>query len=230
MLLVLFDIDGTLLLSDGVGRRSLEIALERVCGCPINSEMVSFSGRTDPAIVRDILIQNGLNPKSVEQLIPACLHAYATLMSSSIEPANITILPGVRTLLNWMNEHSGVQLGVLTGNLESTAAMKLAAGELHPYFSIGAYGSDNEERNHLPAVAHERAQAHWDINFQPEQLVIIGDTQHDIGCAQYFGALSIAVPTGQISSHELQACKPDLLVEDLTEIDRIDDFLFQSST
>ncbi|HAY35600.1 MAG: HAD hydrolase-like protein [Rhodothermales bacterium] len=225
MVLLLFDIDGTLLTSDGVGRRSIEEALSKVCKRPIDASGVTFSGRTDPAIVREILTHNALSPSEVADLIPSCLDAYASLMSSVVLEENVSLLPGVSELLDAISLQPDYHLSLLTGNLEHTAWLKLKAGRIHQHFSFGAYGSDHEDRNQLPEIAHKRAKTELGIDFHPEKLIVIGDTEHDIACSRFFGARCIAVSTGMISHEDLHACEPDLLLPSLSHLDEVMNYL-----
>ena len=229
MILLLFDIDGTLLTSDGVGRRSIEEALSTVCERPIDASGVTFSGRTDPAIVRDILTGSCLSPAEVDDLIPSCLGAYASLMSGVVLEENVKLLPGVVTLLDAIGEMPDYHMGLVTGNLEYTAWLKLAAGGIDQHFSFGAYGSDHEDRNQLPEIAHERAKAALGIEFQPHKLIVVGDTEHDVACSRHFGARCVAVSTGQISSEDLQTCEPDLLLPSLAHHEDIMGFLAETA-
>ncbi|NBW95063.1 MAG: haloacid dehalogenase, partial [Bacteroidetes bacterium] len=93
MPLLLFDIDGTLLRSDGVGRRTIREALSDIVGRPVSSDTVSFSGRTDPAIMRDVLLESGCSREEADELLPECLRTFATVFSERVQPENMTVLP-----------------------------------------------------------------------------------------------------------------------------------------
>jgi len=225
MPLLLFDIDGTLLTSDGVGRRTIRETLEGIIGRPVTSETVSFSGRTDPAIMRDVLIESGCSREEAEELLPSCLDAFAEIFCDRIAPRHMTVLPGVHALLDTVTTRYGLPLGLITGNLERTAFAKLGAAGLDGYFAFGAYGSDHEDRNLLPGVAMDRARAHGHHSVRAERTVVIGDTEHDITCSRYIGASVVAVSTGKVSFEELESHAPDLLLAHLEDHDVIVSFL-----
>ena len=225
MPLLLFDIDGTLLLSDGVGRRTIREALSDIVGRPVSSETVSFSGRTDPAIMRDVLLESGCSPEEAEELLPECLSTFAAIFQDRVQPENMTVLPGVIELLDTIAERYDRSLGLVTGNLDVTAEAKLKAGGLDGYFSFGAYGSDHEDRNQLPGVAMERARAHGHDPVSTERTVVIGDTEHDIGCSRHAGISVVAVATGKIPYDVLHGHSPDLLLRDLAVHDELLRFL-----
>lgn len=225
MPLLLFDIDGTLLLSDGVGRRTIREALSDIVGRPVSSDTVSFSGRTDPAIMRDVLMESGCSREEAEELLPVCLETFAAIFKDRIEPKHMTVLPGVIELLDTIVERYDRKLGLVTGNLDITAEAKLRAGGLDGYFSFGAYGSDHEDRNQLPAMAMERARNHGHEPVRTERTVVIGDTEHDISCSRYAGISVVAVATGKIPFETLHAHEPDLLLKDLSVHDSLLHFL-----
>jgi len=225
MPLLLFDIDGTLLRSDGVGRRTIREALSDIVGRPVSSDTVSFSGRTDPAIMRDVLLESGCSREEADELLPECLRTFATVFSERVQPENMTVLPGVLDLLDTVVERYGRTLGLVTGNLDITAEAKLRAGGLDGYFSFGAYGSDHEDRNLLPALAMERARSHGHDDVRSERTVVIGDTEHDISCSRHANVAVVAVATGKIPYETLFQHSPDLLLKDLSVHDDILRFL-----
>jgi len=217
MLLILFDIDGTLLTSNGMGRISITEALGGVCGREISARGVSFSGRTDPAIVRDMLKSAAFSQAEIDELMSSCLESYASHLVEHLSPDDITLLPGISEVVHDLSHRSDIRLGLLTGNLELTALAKLRAGGLEEYFSFGAFGSDHEDRNELPPVAIARANSICDHDFSPHQTVIIGDTEHDISCSRASGVHAVAVSTGRIPHDTLESCEPDLLLKDLSD-------------
>ena len=225
MPLLLFDIDGTLLTSDGVGRRTIRETLEGLIGRPVTSDTVSFSGRTDPAIMRDVLMASGCSLEEAQEMLPVCLDTFAEIFCKRVEPRHMTVLPGVHELLDTVTNRYGLSLGLVTGNLEQTAFAKLGAAGLDQYFSFGAYGSDHEDRNLLPAVAMERAQGHGHDRVHAHRTVVIGDTEHDITCSRYAGVSVVAVSTGKVSFETLESHSPDLLLSHLENHDVIVSFL-----
>lgn len=219
MKLLLFDIDGTLVHANGAGRDAIERALSECCGCPIKTDGVSFSGKTDPQIIHEILRANGLDPEAAPVLVDEALAAYEETAHDIFNPNAVTRLPGVRTLLAHLDVHSEVQLGLLTGNIESMAYRKLSAVNLDRHFAFGAFGSDHADRRQLPPVAVARARTYTGRPFEGPDVVIIGDTEHDIRCGHGIGAFSVGVCTGRYARHELAAHDPDLLLDDLSDAD-----------
>lgn len=222
---VVFDIDGTLMLTRGVGRQAIEAALARHLGLRIKSERVSFSGRTDPAILSDVLRASGVAEDEIAEMLPGALMAYEAELCRRLHPEHVQLLPGVAALIDQLTRRSGTHLGILTGNLEGTARAKLKAAGLDTVFGPGAYGSDAEDRNLLPAIARERLRVATGVDVPPELTVIIGDTAHDVACSRAHGAWALAVCTGQVSRSQLEASSPDLLLDSLHPVEAVLDFI-----
>ena len=217
MKLLLFDIDGTLVKPIGSGREHIEYVLSKLCGKPISTERVSFSGRTDPQILEETLTLAGLEPKKISDLLPVALARYsdhATYASNEVHSSD-----GVRALLEHLRTIETVQLALLTGNVRLTAYRKLAAARMDHLFPFGAFGCDHADRNRLPAIAAARALEYCGKAFPGHEIVIIGDSVHDITCGLDIGALSVAVATGYTSYQDLKSANPDVLLRDLTDID-----------
>jgi phosphoglycolate phosphatase len=215
--LLLFDIDGTMILTHGIGRRSVELALSEVANRPIDSTPVSFSGKTDPQILQEVYQANGLDGASQNGLLDAALDRYSYYLKRHLRPERVEVLPGFPDLLDTLAERDDVVLGLLTGNLEPLAYLKLEAVGLADYFPFGAFGSDNADRYKLPAVAAERAKEHAGHDFRGTDVVIIGDTEHDIGCGRGAGAYCVAVCTGRFDRACLSAHGADVLFDDLSD-------------
>ena len=220
MRLVLFDIDGTLVLTKGAGRRALGAALLRVYGTTGLIDGYDFRGKTDPRIVADLMGAAGLAPEVIHAGLTDCFEAYARRLVGEIGDGEcVTLLPGVADLVRRLDAAEGVVLGLLTGNIEEGARIKLAPTGLWPYFRTGAYGSDHGDRRRLPSLAARRAQALTGHTFRPEDVLVIGDTPLDIECARAFGAVAVAVATGFHPYAELEAEEPDLLFESFAEFE-----------
>ena len=215
--LVLFDVDGTLVTAHGLGSRLFAEVLTQECGRPITSSGVVFSGRTDPQIMHDILTRAGYTVREAERITARSLQAYAQRARQVTRPGAVTVLPGVLSALQTLHGLEGVYLGLLTGNLEETAFGKVRAAGLDHFFSFGAFGSDNRDRNELPPVAIRRAKAMYGIQIAPTDCVIVGDSPLDIACARSAGMLCVAVATGVHSYAELQAHRPDILLPSLVD-------------
>jgi phosphoglycolate phosphatase-like HAD superfamily hydrolase len=220
--LLLFDIDGTLVSARGAGRRALKAALERVFGTTGPLEAYDLRGKTDPRIVFDLMEAAGIGRGAVKARLDDLFEAYAQALVGEIEGAQgVVTMPGVADLLRRLTATEGVLLGLLTGNIEEGARIKLEPAGLWPYFPVGAFGSDDADRRRLPSLAARRAQALTGHGFRPEDVAVIGDTPHDIDCARAFGALAVAVATGQYAREQLLAERPDLFFDDLADVDRV---------
>ena len=228
--LVLFDIDGTILSTGGIGGRSLYQAIEEVCrekkmfGDNPTPELgrVRMSGGMDTQIVHDIL--EGVLPEStVQQLLPDIFDRIAKLLREGCKAkgANVILLDGVRELISAVADHEACLPGLLTGNNKGGAAAKLDVFNLNPFFQFGAFGDDARSRNALPAIAARRAFEQTGEAFTGKDIVIIGDTPRDIECARHAGAYAIAVATGTYSRAELAPYKPDTLFDDLSDTQNV---------
>jgi phosphoglycolate phosphatase len=209
MRLLLFDIDGTLLRVNGGARTALRNAAEHVTGQSVSTDGVAFSGRTDPAIFRDVLATNGLS--TTDALLSEVMHAYVEIAPKTIQPENVTPLAGAAELLSLLSSRTDVSLGLVTGNLEAIAFHKLKVAGLNDHFPVGGFGSDNANRSKLPPLALHRATEHFGHSFSPENTVVIGDTGHDIDCARSAGTMAAAVCTGRPSRANLISHNPDLV-------------------
>jgi phosphoglycolate phosphatase len=220
--LVLFDIDGTLITSRGAGRRAMRAALERVFGAAGGIDQYNLAGRTDTRIVHDVMGALGWEPARVNERLDDFFEAYASGLVGEIgDGRHVVTLPGVTAVVERLAASPDVVLGLVTGNIEQGARIKLLPTGLWPHFRVGAYGSDHMDRRHLPSLATRRAHALMGYAFAPPEVVVIGDTPHDIDCARAFGAVAIAVTTGQYSRADLLADQPDFLFDDLGDVDKV---------
>ncbi|MEZ4698981.1 MAG: HAD hydrolase-like protein [Rhodothermales bacterium] len=219
MKLLLFDIDGTMLVTRGTGRKAMERSIEQLIGCPVTTQGVDFSGRTDPQIMRDVLVLNGLTEQEAEAMLPRTLELFVEVFTETFTPENTRELPGVRSLVERLAERDDVQLALLTGNLQPTAYIKIGGIGLADFFPFGAFGSDHHDRYQLAPFALDRAEAHTSRRYAGKDIVIIGDTKHDILCGRSLNVFSVAVCTGHHTRDTLVAHGPDLLLEDLTDAD-----------
>ena len=227
--LVLFDIDGTILRTGGIGGRSIYRAIEEVChekkmfGDNPTPELgrVRMSGGMDTQIVHDIL--EGVLPEdTVQQLLPDIFDRITILLREACAGgADVRLLDGVRELISAVVDHEACLIGLLTGNNKGCAAVKLDVFNLNPFFQFGAFGDDARSRNALPAIAACRAFEQTGERFTGKDIVIIGDTPRDIECARHAGAYAIAVATGTYSREELAPYKPDTLFDDLSDTQNV---------
>jgi phosphoglycolate phosphatase-like HAD superfamily hydrolase len=216
--LILFDIDGTLISSDGAGIEALNSALQDLCGVQEGFREVSCAGKTDIQIIREGLDTWGIE---ADGLIPQFVDRYLAHLRAAMSKSRGHVKPGVRELLQTLQEHEDVSLGLLTGNLETGARIKLDPYGLTPFFPLGAYGSDDQDRNRLLPIAADRLSQKKGIAVGYGDCVVVGDTPRDVTCAQVHGAPCIAVATGPYAVEALEKTGADLVVRDLSDTDRI---------
>ncbi|MGH7391801.1 MAG: HAD family hydrolase [Candidatus Rokuibacteriota bacterium] len=219
MRLFLFDVDGTLITAHGAGRVALARALEEVFGTAGPIDRYDFRGRTDPRIVLDLMRAAGLDDAGVAARLPACLDAYVRELAALIaDGRRVDVMPGVADVVRQLAARDDAVVGLLTGNIERGARVKLAPTGLWPLFRLGAYGSDDADRRRLPAIACTRARVRTGRDFPFDRVTIIGDTPLDVDCARACGARAVVVATGHYRADELAACGPDLLFSDFADV------------
>ena len=208
MKLVLFDVDGTLLWTDGAGRRAIHAALLAEMGTAGPIDGYRFDGKTDPQIVQELLTAAGHPDAASATHIELVCRRYVSLLQGELEVSagRSRTYPGVPELLELLERRADAVLGLLTGNLAEGAALKLRAVGLEPgRFRVGAYGSDAGERSRLPAIAAQRAVPLLGRVVSGTDLVIVGDTPADVTCGASLGARAIGVATGSFSRADLLA-------------------------
>jgi phosphoglycolate phosphatase len=217
--LFLFDVDGTLVTARGAGRLAIGHALASTYGTTGPIETYDFRGKTDQKIVWDLMQGAGLDDRRIADGLAACFEAYVGELQRLIGAGSrVTTMPGVGELVRALSARPDAVVGLLTGNIEPGARVKLAATGLWDLFRVGAFGSDDMDRRRLPAIACERALQVTGRRFAFEQVTIIGDTPLDVDCARACGAVAVAVATGFHPAADLQACAPDLFFTDFADV------------
>jgi phosphoglycolate phosphatase len=217
--LVLFDIDGTLLSTQGAGARAFRRAMLEVYRETGPIDEYEFHGRTDPQIARELLRLAGFDDASIDPRLPDLWDAYLRELEVELaRPESGTrVLAGVPALLDALRETGDHLVALLTGNIEPGARAKLGAAGLWERFDFGAYGSDHERRDRLPAVAVRRARERTGLDFRGRDIVIIGDTPFDVSCGRSLGVWAVAVATGKHTPRELQDVGADVVLTDLAD-------------
>jgi phosphoglycolate phosphatase-like HAD superfamily hydrolase len=217
--LVLFDVDGTLISSGRAARESILAALSAVLGWEGSADGNDFSGKTDPQILRELAV-DAVGPARFDATLPAVLDRYVDELGRRLRPDAVVPKPGVAALLERLARDPRVTLGLLTGNIERGARMKLEPPGFNRYFPFGAFGDDSADRYCLPAVAVARARERTGREFSGPSVVIVGDSIHDVACGRSLGARAIAVATGPTPAEKLAAARPDLLFPDFEDVER----------
>ena len=222
--LLMFDVDLTLVDADGTGQVAMLTAGNEVCGDGFTFEGISFGGRLDPLIFADAVAScNYTDEQHAERhdtFRATYIRDYENLLANN--GRTISALPGIPELIDTLREradtHGDVMLGLLTGNYEPTARMKIeAAGLQRDWFTRGCFGDEADSRPGLTALAMQRYTQHTGTPAKPGRVVIIGDTQHDVACAKAHGCTAFAVATGRLSADELKDAGADIVVDDLTD-------------
>ncbi|HUE86303.1 MAG TPA: HAD family hydrolase [Vicinamibacterales bacterium] len=222
MSLLLFDIDGTLLLSGGAGIRAMTRAFDDVFAVRDAFAGSDVAGRTDRFIVSRALAEAGL-PDTREQH-DRFREAYVPLLRKEIlRPATgrYGLMPGIQGLLEALRESGSVHVALLTGNYAPAAFVKLGHFGIESFFEWGAFGEESAERDELARIALRRAESRGVPAAAREQRIVIGDTPHDVACARAIGARMLAVATGNYSEEALRAAGADVILPDLSDTSQV---------
>jgi phosphoglycolate phosphatase len=220
MKLVLFDIDGTLLLTGGAAGRAIQRAVKAFFGLEELPDGVRPDGKTDPWIVRELLVACDQSSKWNGSLSSSFCETYLKCLEEEMGKSTTEVLPGVMSLLQRLGEAPGYRLGLATGNIEEGAWLKLRKAGLDRFFSYGGFGSDSEDRTEVVRTAVRRGLAASGLR-EAGPAFVIGDTPFDVFHAREAGARSIAVASGSYGMEALAQSRPDFLVESLHPPDRI---------
>lgn len=219
MKFVLFDIDGTLIDSGGVGIRSMDLAFKEMFSIPQALSGISVAGKTDLQIIRECLTFHGINYHN--GVVPAFFHLYVRYLRANIGAGKGHVKKGIRELLDALKSRDDYMLGLLTGNMREGAFIKLEFFRLASYFSTGAFGNDHEDRNRLLPIALQRASQNRSVAVGFSDCLIVGDTPRDIECAKPYGAKAIGVATGPYSVSALSDAGADTVFGDLSDTEKV---------
>ncbi|TWU15378.1 HAD family hydrolase [Allorhodopirellula heiligendammensis] len=213
----LFDIDGTLLSTKGVGRGALSQAMLDEFGVAHPDSDVVFSGRTDRSLLMELLQRNGL--EVTEEHCRRLRDRYVSLMGGHLARQGGVVLPGIRALLTDLFRRDALELAVMTGNLPETATQKLAHFDLRQWFAWISGGSLHVERDDLARRTAEIIARRYGNSVT--EVVVVGDTPADIRCGHAIGAKTIAVATGEFSIESLTAENPTKTFADFSQTDEV---------
>lgn len=222
--ILLFDIDGTLLLTGGAGRKALEKAFARFCGNPDALNHIRFDGMTDPAIVREGLVKAGLEP--TPSAVDAVLDLYLLYLAEELPGMpGYRLMPGIHAVLEQVGGLDNVAVGLGTGNLRRGALIKLSHGKLDHHFDFGGFGCDSEDRAELIRIGAERGAAKLGRPLSECRVVVIGDTPKDVAAAKANHAICIGVGTGGFTAQQLVDVGAEFAFDDLTHVSVMDALL-----
>ncbi|MGE3776579.1 MAG: HAD family hydrolase [Pirellulaceae bacterium] len=227
MLVLLFDIDGTLIHTGGAGGAALRQAFRTLFDIAEPRD-VPYSGRTDRAISRDMFTLHQVedSPANWERLRTG----YLTALAESLAACRGCVLPGISLLLEKLATHPDVAVGLLTGNLQDGARLKLQHYGLARHFAFGGYGDEHFDRDDVAVSALAAAHQHLKGRREPRRVWVIGDTPLDIRCARRIQAHVLAVATGTHPRGELADHRPDALLNDLADVDGVLELLMDTSS
>src|SRR6266536_516275 len=225
--ILLWDIDGTLihsLRSDSFKDYTIPV-LEAVFGTAGRLPEMRVSGMTDLQIIGEALRHEGFTHDHIRERIHDLRQSYMEEMQKATGNGLqfFEVLPGVREVLQAVADHPRYHSALLTGNIEPAAYLKMELVGLSEFFDLsGAFGDESHDRRDLPALAAERIRRHLNLDLEPQQFIVIGDTPNDIACARHFGARAVVVGTGRMYTREtLLECKPDSLLPDLSNVESV---------
>ncbi len=214
MRLILFDIDGTLIDSGGAGIRSLNLALMELFSINNAFEGISMAGKTDTMIIKEGLKKHGI---LTDRIIDLVINTYLKHLRREILNDKKHVKPGMYEIVQKLKYMNDISIGLLTGNLEKGARIKLEPFNLNQYFPAGAFGSDDEDRNNLLPIAVRRFEEMLQISIDIRDCIIVGDTPRDVECAHIYGAKCFGVATGPYTVDDLIKAQADYVVSDLMD-------------
>jgi len=214
--LLLFDIDGTLILTGGAGVRALNRAFHQVVGMVNVMDSIRPHGKTDPAIIREVFTVHGRTDVD-KGVVDRILDAYVGFLADEVQESSkkYRVLPGILSFLQAYSSNPHVALGLATGNVEGGARIKLGPGDLNRYFRFGGFGSDAESRTQLVQHAARKGREMLNQAFEPHDVFVIGDTPRDVQAGREAGFQTVAVATGDHSIEDLKASGAGLAIQDL---------------
>ncbi len=218
-IMLLWDIDGTLVNTARAGIAALEQALEEM-GLPADASVVEIAGRTDRAIMRSLLER--YNRVADPEALQSFSESYLSKLTATVQQRQHEgrVFEGVKDLIAEGFQRGWAQ-GLVTGNLVQGAEIKLRAYSIWDMFCFGAFGDDSENRNDLPPIAVSRAVALGVPIANKDRTWIIGDTPHDVRCARSSGFRCLGVATGQFSTTQLMDAGADFALPDLKDTKKI---------
>jgi phosphoglycolate phosphatase-like HAD superfamily hydrolase len=218
--LILFDIDGTLLVSGGASIRAINRVFKNMFGIENAMEGIKPDGKTDPLILRELFMKNLKRDFSKEEANRVFKEYLSFLEKEIVTSKSLRIMPGITQLIKTLSQKQDTAIGIATGNIEEGARIKLRHSGLEHYFRFGGFGSDSESREKLIRIAIERGRKLFN-HTRRERVFVVGDTPFDIISAKAVGAEVIAVATGSYTVEDLKRYKPHFVFKNLSQIEEV---------
>jgi phosphoglycolate phosphatase-like HAD superfamily hydrolase len=215
--LVLFDIDKTLIDKSECHHNAFIYAFKKIYNIETNAEVINYHGKTDPQIMHEVLIAEGINESDICPLKDNFLNCLSNYFISNVKSDKIEVMDGAHSLIKEL-ENQNVLLGLLTGNMESIAYAKLNHVGLGHYFKLGGFGSDSYYRPNLVPLAIKRARNNFAFNGNKKNTFVVGDTPLDVDAGQKAGINTIGVASGDYSLIELEKSGANFILNDLTDL------------
>lgn len=221
--LILFDIDGTLLVIDTLADLAFRAMTKKVYKIECSFKEINYAGMTDPQILEEVLKQRGIDDETIAAHYKQAIEAYCAYFDyfACGNSYHVTVCPGIIPLLPSLVLMPGMRIAILSGNLEYTGWKKLELAGLKQYFAFGAFGSDSKVRSELVGIALTRAKRNYGTAFTAKNVIIIGDSPHDVLCGKPYGVTTIAVATGHSSIEDLRRYEPDHVFQDLSDYQHV---------
>jgi phosphoglycolate phosphatase-like HAD superfamily hydrolase len=221
-ILILFDIDGTLISPGKGAREALSQAIEEILEEPVRIDRGFCAGKTDPMIIANFLTKAGCMHEEFPLLLKMISKRYLELLEEKYTAHDDGfIYPGIPELLDELMMNGNIYLALLTGNLECGARIKLEPYGLNDYFPVGAFGDDGFMRTDLPRVALQRAESFYEIKFEPSNIVVFGDTADDVTCGKLLHARTIAIVRNPSLEDLVITSKPDHIFKNTEDTDSL---------
>jgi phosphoglycolate phosphatase-like HAD superfamily hydrolase len=212
---ILFDIDGTIMDSGGAGMRAMDTAFMELFSVRDAFQTISMAGKTDMQILRE-----GFELHSIDNsngVIPEFYRLYVRYLREYMKSSMGHLKPGIKEALVKLQAQKEFVLGLLTGNIEEGAMIKLDFFGLCEYFNTGAFGDDDEDRDKLLPIAVDKLYKRNFLRVSFSDCIVIGDTPRDVSCSKPYGAFSVAVATGPYSAGALSEAGADIVFKDLSD-------------
>jgi phosphoglycolate phosphatase-like HAD superfamily hydrolase len=208
----------------GAGKNALEEVFRDTFAISKPNLSIDFGGRTDRSIARELFLLNGIEQS--DKNFQFLFNGYIEILGEHLKQSSGYILPGINAILEILSEDVKVDLGLITGNIEIGAYRKLERFGIDSFFAFGGFGDRQEMRSGIAKEALAAAIEATSVSYEGSQIIVIGDTPHDVECSRAINARSIAVSTGYASKEAIASAQPDVIFDDLSDVDKVLSFIY----